>query len=84
MRSFTIRDYTIPNEGWSEFFRKYGPERARRYLADPRNLLPAVRHEYLAWKRAHPEARITPDQERPFSPFSRHTIENPKGYPRIR
>lgn len=84
MRAFTIRDYTIPDDGWSEYFRKYGPERARRYLADPRNLLPAVRVEYFAWKRNHPEAAIFPDRAQPFSPLSRHKIENPKGYPRIR
>jgi hypothetical protein len=84
MRSFTIRDYTPPPGGWSEFLRRRGKEAAKRYLADKTHLLPEVRAEYLAWKRDHPEARIYPANEAIFSPFTRHRVQNPSGYPRIR
>ena len=84
MRSFTIQDYIPPKEGWSEFLRVRGKEAARAYLADRRHLLPAVRREYTAWKRDHPEARIYPANDAIFSRETRHKVENPSGYPRLR
>lgn len=82
MKGFKLEDYTPPPEGWVEFYKKYGKEGAIRYLSDERHLLPAIRYEWLAWRREHPKDRILPNETQPFSPLSLHRVGKPRISPK--
>lgn len=45
VRSFLLRDFIPPPEGWAVFLAKRGVKRARFYLENHRHLLPPLRRE---------------------------------------